>query len=123
MDKTLDYLDEYKQFIDSYRLGEKSGEEIGLMIARFAQYFAMHNLSTVELDRKRSKVAAEIEARVDDNGKAISSAKAQSIIDATDEAHNFRMRRAHLQNVEQMINAMKSLQKGSLNEYSHLGNS
>lgn len=122
MDQTLQYLEEYKKFLDSYHLGEKSGEEVGEKIARFAQYFAYHNLDMVDLDRKRAKVAAEIESRTDDNGKAISSAKAQSIIDATDEAHEYRVKRAHVQNVEQIINALKALQKGALNEYSHMGN-
>lgn len=111
------YLDEYNNFLKEFKLGEKSGEEIGFVIARFAQYFAMHNLEMVNLDQKRAVIAAEIESRVDDNGKAISSAKAQVLIDATPEAHNYRVRRAHMQNVEQMINALKSLQKGNLNEY------
>lgn len=115
----MQYLTEYGEFMDSYKLKEISAEEIGEKIARFAQYFAQHNLELVQAEFARTAVAATTEARVDDNGKQISSTKAGVITDATKEAHEYRKARAHVQNIEQMINALKSLQKGSLNEYSH----
>lgn len=112
-----EYLIEYDKFITSYKRSEVSGEEVGEVIARLAQYFAQYNLMMVGFDRKLSLVAKDIESRADDSGKTISSSKAQIFTAATTEANDYRTARAHLQNVEQMINSLKSLQKGVLNEY------
>ncbi len=117
------YLVEYKKFIEEYKRSEVSGEEVGEVIARLANYFAMFNMRMVADDRRLSLVARDIEGRADESGKPISSSKAKIYTDATDEANDFRISRAHLQNIEQMINSLKSLQKGVLQEYSHLGNS
>lgn len=115
------YLEEYHGFLDSYRHGEISGEEVGEKVARMAQHFAMINLTMVEKERSLRMVARDIESQKDENGKVISSAKASALIDATEEAHAYREARANLQNVEQIINALKALQKGILNEFSHMG--
>jgi len=117
------YFVEYSKFIESYKRSEVSGEEVGEVIARLAQYFAMYNMQMVADDRRLSLVARDIEGRADEQGKPISSTKAKVYVDATDEANAYRISRAHLQNVEQMLNSLKSLQKGVLQEYSHLGNS
>lgn len=118
MEKEQYQLD-YDKFIDGYRRSEVSGEEVGEVIARMAQYFSKYNMEMVANDRQRALVARDVEGRVDDNGKAISSAKATVFVDATPEAHNYRVSRAHLQNVESYINSLKALQKGVLNEYAH----
>lgn len=120
MDTTQEqYITEYNTMMDAYRRTEVSGEAVGEVIARLAQYFAKFNLEMVANDRKLSLVARDIEGRADDQGKPISSTKAKVFVDATDEANAYRVSRAHLQNVEQMINSLKSLQKGILNEYAH----
>lgn len=119
----LSYLDEYTKFMDDYKSGEVSGEEVGEKIARFAQYFAMHNLEFAVADHERAKVSAANETKVDENGKQMSSTKAQAITDATVEAAAYRKAKVNVQNIDIMINALKSLQKGVLNEYSHMGNS
>ncbi len=105
----------------SYKRGEVSGEEVGEVIARLAQYYAKYNMQMVACDRRKSAIAKDIESRADENGKAISSTKAAVFLDATEEAHDYRMARMHLGNVEMFINSLKSLQKGVLNEYIHQG--
>lgn len=122
MAQPTQYLDEYTKFVDSYKYGEVSAEEIGLMIARFANFFAMYNLELTMAEFERAKIAASIESKVDDNGKQISSTKAQVLTDATPESAEYRKRRAHVVNLEQIINGLKSLQRGALQEYTHLGN-
>lgn len=117
--ETEAYQLEYKKFIDGYSRSEVSGEEVGEVIARLAQYFSVYNMRMVADDRRLSLVARDIESRADEGGKPISSTKAKVFVDATDEAHAYRTSRAHLQNVEQMINSLKSLQKGVINEYAH----
>lgn len=116
------YQTEYADFLDNYKSGEVGGEEIGEKIARFAQYFSMYNMEFAVADFERSKVAATNESKTDDNGKQMSSTKAQAMTDATPEAAAYRKAKAHVQNLDQIINALKSLQKGVLNEYSHVGN-
>lgn len=111
------YQIEYDAFISNYKRTEIGGEEVGELIARLAQYYSQHNLKMVMEDRKKSFVAKDIESRADSTGKPISSSKAQVFLDATDEAHNYRVSRAHVMNLETMINALKALQKGILNEY------
>jgi len=118
MDKEQ-YQLEYDKFIDNYHRSEISGEEVGEVIARMAQYYSKYNLEMVAKDRAMSMIAKDIESRADENGKAISSSKAQVFLSATPEANDYKISRAHLQNVEQIINALKSLQRGVLNEYSY----
>lgn len=116
------YLDDYNTFLSTYHRGEVSGEEVGEIIVKMASYFAQYNMTMVLADRALAKVARDIESRTDENGKAISSAKAKVFIDATDESGTYITARAHLQNIEQFINSLKALQKGVLNEYAHQGN-
>ena len=115
------YAAEYSKFISEYHLGQVSGEEVGQIISRMAQYFGTQNMDLVAKERKMNVKAAEIEGRTDENGKNISSTKAKIYLEATDECFAFNVSRAHLQNIEQYINALKSLQKGILNEMQHLG--
>ena len=116
------YLDEYNTFLSTYHRGQVSGEEVGEVIVKMASYFAQYNMSMVLAERKLALVARDIESRVDEaSGKAITSAKAKTFIDATDEAHAYNMERAHTQNIEQFLNGLKALQKGVMNEYAHSG--
>lgn len=122
-EKTLPYIEEYTSFIRDYTSGQVSSEQVGELIVRMAQYYAEHNLKLVLAERALAKVAKEaVESVEEGTGKQISVAKAQIIIDATDEAYERGQCKAHLQNCEQFINALKSLQRGLMNEYSHMGN-
>lgn len=111
------YIQEFNEFMASYHTREVTGEEIGELIARMAQFFASYNLEMVEKERKISLVSRDIESRVDENGKPISSTKAKIFSEATDEMYNFNLVKAHVQNIETYINSLKALQKGALQEY------
>jgi len=119
---TLPYIDEYNKFIRDYKSGTVNGEEVGQVISRMAQYFSEYNLKLVLCEKKLFLVARDIESRVDENtGKAITSSKAVGVVNATEEHFEADMLKAHVANIEQFINALKALQKGVLNEYSHSG--
>lgn len=115
------YLTEYKEFISTYKRGQVSGEEIGEVISRMAQYFAEKNMILGVKDEALHIVAAETVQKFDDNtGKPISVAKADILIKATDEFMAVKRTKVHLENIDQFINALKYLQKGVLNEYAHM---
>jgi len=118
------YLTEYRNFISSYKRGETSAEEIGEIISRMAQYFAEKNMLLGDQEKILHRVAAEIIQQTDPQTlKAISAVKAEILIKATPENEGASMTKIHLENIEQYINAMKSLQKGVMNEYAHMGGS
>jgi hypothetical protein len=116
-----EYMTSYKEFLVEYKAGATTGEQAGEQITKQAQYFAQYNLQLAAATVAFSAKAAEIEKTIDDSGKQISSAKAGKLADATEEAATFIYARAHVQNISELINALKSLQKGILQEYSHLG--
>lgn len=120
---TQQYNKEYSEFLKGYQSGITTGENVGQVIARFAQYFGDANIELYKADVAYNKKAAEIANGTDETGKAISAAKAKVLADASEEFAVLSEAKAHLQNIEQDINALKSLQRGILNEYSHLGNS
>lgn len=116
------YITEFKNFIDSYQQGAVSAEAIGEMVVRLAQYFAETNLKLSVRDKMVNDIAARIAQGTDETtGKAITVAKTDLLIKATPEANACKESKIDLQNIEQYINALKCLQKGVLNEYSHVG--
>lgn len=116
------YQKEYAEFIARYRTEELDPEEVGYVITRMAQYFSELNMKLVSLHHILAVVAQDIAARFDDNGKAITSAKAEIFTQATTEANEYNTIKAHVQNVEQYISALRALQKGMLKEYSMMSN-
>jgi len=116
------YQLEYQEFIKNYSSMEISAGKVGELIARLAQYYATWNSQHVHDERSLALVASVIEQKTDDNGKIISSAKAKVLTDATDEAYKANMSRCHVQNIEQYINALKSLLKGITNEFAYQTN-
>ena len=119
----MPYITEYTKFINDYATGQVTGEEVGELVVRMAQYYAEHNLRRVMAERAYALVMRDAETRVDEaTGKQLSSAKAKSIAEASDEAFAAEQAKGHLANIEQFINALKCLQKGVLNEFSHMGN-
>jgi uncharacterized protein YbcV (DUF1398 family) len=106
--------------MEDFKLKEVSGEEVGLMVAKMAQFFSRYNLMLVRATKNYNSVAKDIYNMIEDNGKPITSSKAEIVAAATQEADEVRELKAHVGNTEQMINALKSLQKGILNEYAHV---
>ena len=115
--KSFDYMDDYDAFQANFRKTEVSGEEVGEIVMRMAGYFSRYNIRLGDAIRELSAVKSEFINQLDTNGKAISNAKAESLADATQEAETFVMARVHVNNIQEMINALKTLQKGLLIEY------
>lgn len=116
------YQIEYDEFMQKCRMGSVSPEETGIMIARMAQYFCEQNMDLASAEKELNKKAAENVDMIDEaTGKLISVSKAEILTKASEEYGKAKSVEVHLTNIEQIINALKSLQKGILNEYSHMG--
>ena len=116
------YLLEYSQFMANYTKGQTSGEEVGYVIAKLAQYFCEKNQLAGITELQFHRVFANIANQIDEaSGKPLSMAKAEILAKATPEAEAYGKERVHLENIEQAIGALKSLQKGILNERSLMG--
>ncbi len=114
------YIEDYEAFMGAYHLKEVSAEEAGEIVARMANHYIRHNLIMVRSLKIYNQAKREIHSQVDpQTSKAITTSKAEILSSATPEAHNYEESRAHVQNIEQCINALKSLQKGILNEYAY----
>jgi hypothetical protein len=119
-EQSFPYIEQYTKFMKDFSVGQVTGEEVGEIVARMAAYFAEYNLKLVLAERQLSLKARDIEQTPDEaTGKMISSAKAKILTDATDEAYATNQAKCHLENTEQFINALKSLQKGVLSMYDH----
>jgi len=117
----LPYQEEYEQFVAQYKSGEeKAAEEIGKIIARMAQYYGNANTLYGMAKIAYNKVASTI-VQTEDCGKPISVSKAEILTKATRESEELIQREVDIKNIEMQINSLKSLQKGVLNEYSHMG--
>lgn len=116
------FMEEYSELIKEYGEGSVGGERVGEAIINMAQYYAMANQRYAEALIEFNKISGEMEKSTDDNGKAISSTKAKTLSSETEESDNLIRAKTNLDSIEQMINALKSLQKGILNEYNHTAN-
>ena len=54
------------------------------------------------------------------SGKTISSSKAKVLAEASKEYGDYIRAKVHVENIEQIINAMKSFQRGMLQEWNHM---
>lgn len=114
-----DYEKEFKEFISSFQDHPVSGFEAGELIVRMANYYSDYNLAMVEAIRGLSNVRKDFETSTDAGGKILSSTKAEVFADATQEAHVYQVARAHVQNLEQIINSLKALQKAVMVDYNN----
>jgi hypothetical protein len=115
-----DYITFYEDFMEHYSSGQTSGEEVGAAIAKLAAYYCSYNNIKEVYAGDFFKKAAEIIQQADEGtGKPMSAAKADVLTKATEEYHKFSEFQTHIENIEQYINALKSLQRGVLNEYAH----
>ena len=115
------YQKKFDSFIETYKSGQTSGETVGEIIAHMAQEFANYNMILATKELRLSKIAADKVQSTDEiTGKPISVSKADILIKATVEYEDVKKTKVDLENIEQYINALKYLQKGVLNEYSHM---
>jgi len=118
-----EYQIEYDNFIAGYKKGVTDAEDAGQLISRLAQYFSNTNTTLGEKWRKMVIKSAEIINQTDSNtGKPIAVNRAELLISATTEAMELNDSKVDISNIEQMINAIKSLQRGMTNDYHHMGN-
>lgn len=115
------YQKEYREFLDNYKSGIITGERVGELIARLAQYFTEANLEYATSLINFNIKASEVEDSVDDNNKPISSAKAKVKASATMESQKLIQDKVVIENIEQMLNSLKALQRSILQEFSQSG--
>lgn len=114
------YLSEYEAFIASFNKQEISGLDVGEVIMRQAMYFSQQNLSVARALRDYVAVSKAIHNQVDPaTGKGITGAKADALTEATEESLRYVEAKIHLSNIQEIINSLKSLQKGVIVEYSN----
>jgi hypothetical protein len=120
MTTLLPYMSEYQNFMNEYRIAETSAETVGVLIMKLAWHYTMHNMRLAKALQAYSAIIRDFQNQTDaSTGKAVSSAKAESQAAATDEASMYEEERLHSSSILEMINSLKSLQKGKLNEYAH----
>jgi len=115
----MDYEKIYSELMDEYKTGMVAAETIGEAIVKLAHCFAEANFIMVNAEKKRNHIAREMEGQTDASGKSLSSTKAAVMTAASEESYLYDMARANVQNIEQYINSLKSLQKGVLGEYAN----
>ena len=121
--ETQTYEREYHKFIEEIGSGGSvSAEDVGVLISKLAQHYSDAVKRTSIAEMSYNKKLVEFEQGADESGKSISSIKAANLSKATEEYELYLAGKGDVVSVEQMINALKSLQKALLNEYSHFGN-
>ena len=103
-----------------YSKTETSPAQVGEILAGIAGFFPNYNNTLVVVEHAYALVHKTIAESSDDlTGKAISSAKADVIAEATPEALEFKKAKAHVENIEMLIGALKFLQKSLEVEYAN----
>lgn len=115
-----EYQSDYEKFLVDYKSGSLSAEQVGEAIVHFVQHYVSLNMLYAKAEISCNSKRAEVENRVDDGGKNISSAKAKVLADATSEADDLVYAEVHIKNLEAIINGLKSLQKALAHEFSHM---
>ena len=117
-----EYILEYDNFIAEYDSEQKNGEQVGIAVVKMVQHFIKMNMLVASTEIAFNKISAEIASSLDENTtKPISVAKAEILSKNTSEYSEFRIAKAHLINIEQAINSLKSLQKGIVQEFAYSG--
>lgn len=112
---------EYDNFMKTYQQGITNGEQVGCLIARLAQHFATTNMKLAAKRVLLNIVELGNVNEIDDvTGKQVSVAKANVMTSSSQENIEYKEEETHLKNIENYINSLKNLQKGILNEYSHV---
>jgi hypothetical protein len=114
----MDYQKLYDEFMQKYKQSETTPSQVGETLARIAGFFPNYNMSLVKAERAYAIVHKNVALETDDaTGKAISSAKAETIAEAAAEAGIFKEAKAHIENIEMLVGSLKFLQKSLEVEY------
>ena len=113
-----EYILEYQNFQNEFKRTETSPDQAGELIMHLAGHYARYNMRYADKLRRFSAVMAELINSVDpQSGKGMTASKAEILGKATPESAEYEMARIHINNLQEMINAMKSLQKSLSVEY------
>lgn len=113
-----EYMREYELFVSNYKLTEVAPEEVGLLTIRMASHYGKYNLKFRDALRNYSIILRDLQNQSDPTtGKPMSSVKAETLADATPEAAKYEEFKIDLQNLEQYINGLKSLQRSLMQEF------
>ena len=116
--QSYDYMEDYEAFEKTFTRTDVSAEDIGELIMHMTTYFIRYNVRLGEAIRQFSAVKAKFQSQTDPvSGKSISTSKAEILADDTEEAAAYEMARIHVNNIQEIINSMKSLQRAIQNEY------
>lgn len=108
----------YNEFLAKYSKTETSPAEVGEILTRLAGVYPNYNMTKIASERAYTTVCKNEVLRTDEQtGKAISSSKAETISNASQEAFDFRTAKGHVENLEMMIGVLKFLQKSLEVEY------
>ena len=121
MEEKQDYMLEYEEFSNNFKRTEIAPEEVGELIMKMAGHYARHNIRYADKLRIFSVVMAELINSPDpQTGKAMSASKAEILGEATPECADYTMEKIHINNLQEYINGLKSLQKSLMVEYGHV---
>jgi hypothetical protein len=113
-----DYMIEYEQFQKEFKLGETSPDKVGEVIMRLAGYYGRYNLIYAEKLRAFSAVMAKLINSTDDqSGKGMTASKAEILGKDTSESGEYDLAKVHINNIQEYINSLKSLQRSLMIEY------
>lgn len=112
-----EYRKEYDAFVRQFDEREVDGREVGIMIAKFASWFASYNLDMIAAFKVYAAKLKVISNETDASGKTISSARAEQLAQATQEYADYLKAKGHVQNIEQHLTSLRALQRGVMNEY------
>lgn len=113
------YLEIYDEIMGSYTLGAVGSESVGVVISKLASIFCNYNLDRADKAKKYKKALNILSDERDDNNKVITSSRAVIMAEATGEYADFKEAEAHCDNIVQLINALKKLQEGIMEEHSY----
>ena len=107
------YQKNFDEFMSKYSRSETTPSEVGEVLTRIAGLYPNYNLAMVKAERAYSLISkSEVEKTDENTGKAVTSTKAETLAEASNEAFLYKQARAHVQNIELLIGSLKFLQKG-----------
>jgi hypothetical protein len=120
MDTRPQYQRTYDDFVLQFSRGETTPTQAGEALTRIAAEFPNYNMAMIKAERSFSLVRRDEVCKTDETtGKAISSAKAETLADASSDAFVYREAKGHVANIEMLIGALKFMQKSLEVEFAH----
>lgn len=114
---THDYQQEYTEFTGKYSQGTIGPEEVGAMVLKWGQYIGEANSILAQAEQAYITKSAETIQIVEDNGKQISSVKAKTLTDASEEGLAKIRAKSHKETIDTQIITLATFQKGVSTEF------